>query len=51
MLVAQSLGIGTRGGAYKGQGWPIVVAYKARVTADGGTYEGVACMLNKLNNL
>lgn len=45
------IGIGTRNRVYKGQGWPIVVAYKARVTADGGFFEGVSCMLNKLNNL
>ena len=52
MLVSSALGIGTRGTAnYKGQGWPIVVAYKARVTADGGFYEGIGCLLRKLNNL
>lgn len=45
------IGIGTRNRVYRGQGWPIVVAYKARVTADGGFFEGVSCMLNKLNNL
>jgi len=52
MLVSSALGIGTRTASnYKGQGWPIVVAYKSRITADGGYYEGVSCMLNKLNNL
>ena len=51
MLVTQTLGIGTRGAAYKGQGWALVKLYKARVTADGGYYEGVGCLLNKLNNL
>jgi hypothetical protein len=52
MLTSQTLGIGTRGGAnYRGQGWSIVLAYKARITADGGYYEGISCLLNKLNNL
>jgi hypothetical protein len=51
MLSTTPLGIGTRGGSYKGQGWPFVILYKARVTADGGYYEGVGCLLNKLNNL
>lgn len=46
-----TLGIGTVGLQYKGQGWTFVVAFKARVTADSGYYEGVSCMLNKLNNL
>jgi len=27
------------------------LAYKARITADGGYYEGISCLLNKLNNL
>ena len=52
MLVTQNLGIGTRGGNnYKGQGWALVKLYKSRVTADGGYYEGIGCLLNKLNNL
>jgi hypothetical protein len=51
MLSTTPLGIGTRGGSYKGQGWPLVKLYKTRVTADGGYYEGVGCLLNKLNNL
>lgn len=46
-----TLGIGTVGLQYKGQGWTIVVAYKSRVLADGGVLEGVSCMLNKLNNI
>jgi hypothetical protein len=51
MLSTTPLGIGTRGGSYKGQGWPIVLLYKARVTADGGYFEAVSCLLRKLNNL
>lgn len=46
-----TLGISTVKLQYKGQGWTFVVAYKARVTADGGYYEGISCLLNKLNNL
>jgi hypothetical protein len=45
------VGIGTRNRLYKGQGWALVKLYKARVTADGGYYEGIGCLLNKLNNL
>jgi len=51
MIGISALGIGIRSAQYLGQGWPIVVAYKSRVTADGGFCEGVSCMLNKLNNL
>jgi hypothetical protein len=50
MIGISALGIGIRSAQYLGQGWPIVVAYKSRVTADGGYYEGVSCLLNKLNN-
>jgi hypothetical protein len=45
------IGIGTRNRVYRGQGWPIVEGYKNRVTADGGYFEGISCLLNKLNNL
>ena len=51
MLVTQNLGIGTRGTAYNGQGWALVKLYKARVTADGGYYEGIGCLIIKLKNL
>jgi hypothetical protein len=45
------IGIGTRNRLYKGQGWDIVQGYKSRITTDGGYYEGISCLLNKLNNL
>jgi hypothetical protein len=45
------VGIGTRSRLYKGQGWDIVKSYKSRVTLDGGYYEGISCLLRKLNNL
>ena len=45
------VGIGTRNRLYKGQAWDIVRDYKARITSDGGYYEGISCLLNKLNNL
>jgi hypothetical protein len=45
------VGIGTRSRLYKGQGWDIVKAYKSRITSDGGYYEGISCLLRKLNNL
>lgn len=51
MQLVSNLGIGTRGLQYKGQGWPFVLLYKTRVAADGGYFEGVSCLLNKLNNL
>jgi hypothetical protein len=45
------IGIGTRNRVYRGHGWPIDQGYKNRVTADGGYFEGISCLLNKLNNL
>jgi len=51
MKLISTLGIGTRGRVYFGQGWDYVVLYKARITSDGGYYEGVSCLLRKLNNL
>jgi hypothetical protein len=45
------IGIGTRNRLYKGQAWEIVQGYKSRITTDGGYYEGISCLLNKLNNL
>jgi hypothetical protein len=45
------VGIGTRSRLYKGQAWDIVRDYKSRVTLDGGYYEGISCLLRKLNNL
>jgi hypothetical protein len=49
------IGIGTRNRVYRGQetgpGLVLVEGYKNRVTADGGYFEGISCLLNKLNNL
>jgi hypothetical protein len=35
----------------QGDGAVLALAYTNRVTADGGYYEGVDCMIFKLNNL
>ncbi|MGA0081561.1 MAG: hypothetical protein ACO3IT_07440 [Ilumatobacteraceae bacterium] len=52
MQIVSNLGIGTRGLLpYKGQGWPFVLEYKSRIESDGGYYEGISCLLRKLNNL